>query len=137
MNRRQIALGLPALAMAGLAAPGFAPPSAPLAAAVKGAQRSATNTARDAFRHPAETLAFWGLAPGMTVVEIDPAGGYWTEILAPFAKATGGRYVAALGDEGAAAFKARFADQAAWGRIEIVTFSATSGPLVDRPPPIC
>jgi predicted methyltransferase len=38
--------------------------------------------ARDACRHPHESLIFWGLKPGMTVVEIDPgAKGWWTEIL--------------------------------------------------------
>jgi predicted methyltransferase len=132
MNRRQIVLGLPALALAGLAGGALAGPSSPLIAAVDGAQRSPAARARDGFRHPAQTLAFWGLAPGMTVVEIDPAGGYWTEILAPYAKATGGRYVAALGDnpKAAAAFKARFADAAVWGRIETTTLSVNSGPLV-------
>lgn len=47
-----------------------------------GEQRSAENRARDAFRHPAETLAFFGLRPGMTVVEIAPGGGWYTEVLA-------------------------------------------------------
>jgi len=130
MNRRQIALGLPALTLAGAAVPAFAGPPAALIAAVHGPQRSPANKARDVFRHPTETLAFWGLAPGMTVVEIDPAGGYWTEILAPFARATGGRYVAALGDKGIPDFKAKFANQALWGRIEVTPFSAASGPLV-------
>jgi predicted methyltransferase len=132
MNRRQIALGLPAVALAGAAWRAFAEPSAPLVAAVDGARRSPAAKARDVFRHPAGTLAFWGLAPGMTVVEIDPSGGYWTEILAPYAKATGGRYVAALGEnpKGVAAFKAQFADEAVWGPIVTTTFSAASGPLV-------
>ena len=74
-------------------------------------------------------MAFWGLAPGMTVVEIDPSGGYWTEILTPYLKSTHGRYIAALrGDP--AAFKARFADQAVWGAIEVADFGPTSGALV-------
>lgn len=47
-----------------------------------GEQRSAENRARDAFRHPAETLEFFGLRPGMTVVEIAPGGGWYTEVLA-------------------------------------------------------
>ncbi|WP_374275668.1 class I SAM-dependent methyltransferase [Brevundimonas sp.] len=58
--------------------------------------------ARDAFRHPYEALTFWGLAPNTTVLEIEPgAGGWWLEILAPYAQATGGRYIAAQGDLGA------------------------------------
>ena len=39
---------------------------------------------RDVYRHPAETLAFFGLEPTMTVVEIWPGGGWYTEILAPY-----------------------------------------------------
>jgi len=129
MNRRQLTLALSTLPIAGLAARAFAAPGGALRAAVDGSQRSAKNRMRDPWRHPAETLTFWGLAPGMTVVEIEPAGGYWTEILAPYLKATGGRYVAAQGGD-AAAFKARYADPAVWGDITVVPFAATSGPLV-------
>ena len=38
---------------------------------------------RDRYRHPRETLAFFGVRPGDTVVEIWPGGGWYTEILAP------------------------------------------------------
>lgn len=48
-----------------------------------GEHRSAENKARDGWRHPKETLAFFGLAPGMTVLEMNPGGGWYTEILAP------------------------------------------------------
>jgi predicted methyltransferase len=48
-----------------------------------GAHRSDENKARDTWRHPKETLAFFGLAPGMTVIEMNPGGGWYTEILAP------------------------------------------------------
>jgi len=58
--------------------------------------RPAADVARDSQRHPLETLTFWGLNPGMTVVEIEPGpGGWWSAILQPYAAATGGRYVAA------------------------------------------
>lgn len=63
-----------------------------LTAAVAGEWRSAENRARDQFRHPAESLSFWGLKPGMSVLEVQPGGGWWTEILAPYAKATGGKF---------------------------------------------
>jgi predicted methyltransferase len=129
MNRRQFALALSGLPIAGFGAQALAAPGKALRAAIEGPQRSSTNRARDSWRHPAETLAFWGLAPGMTVVEIDPSGGYWTEILAPYLKATGGRYVAAQGGD-TAAFKARYADPAVWGAITVTPFEATSGPLV-------
>ncbi|MBA4000229.1 MAG: methyltransferase [Brevundimonas sp.] len=58
--------------------------------------RAAANSARDQHRRPYEALTFWGLRPGLTVVEIEPGGaGWWTEILAPYAQRTGGEYVAA------------------------------------------
>jgi predicted methyltransferase len=60
-----------------------------------GDHRSDANRARDAWRHPKETLAFFGLRQDMTVLEIWPGGGGWyTEILAP-ALREHGRYVAA------------------------------------------
>lgn len=46
--------------------------------------RSAEDRARDAHRHPAETLAFFRLQPGMTVAEVLPGGGWYTRILAPY-----------------------------------------------------
>jgi predicted methyltransferase len=52
-------------------------------AALVGGHRSAANRARDAHRHPRETLAFFGVQPGQTVVELSPGGGWYTEILAP------------------------------------------------------
>jgi len=66
-----------------------------IAAAVAAPSRTPTNTARDRYRHPAETLAFFGVKPGDTVVELWPGGGWYTEILAPLAKAGGGTLYAA------------------------------------------
>jgi predicted methyltransferase len=75
-----------------------------LKAAIDGPWREPKDRARDAWRHPLESLAFWGLKPGMTVVEVDPGvRGWWTEILAPYARATGGSYIAALPDRAEAA----------------------------------
>jgi len=57
--------------------------------------RPAADAARDVFRHPFETLTFWGLQPRQTIVEIEPgSGGWWRHILEPYAQATGGTYVA-------------------------------------------
>ena len=128
MNRREFAIAGSALAAAGVPVSVFAGPSPTLLAAVNGPQRSAKNKARDPWRHPAESLAFWGLAPGMTVVEIDPSGGYWTEILAPYLKATGGRYIAAL-DGDPTTFKTRFSDASIWGPIEIAAFDDGAGAM--------
>lgn len=52
--------------------------------AADGAWRSAANKARDQDRHPVQTLEFFGIKPDLTVIELDPAGGWYTEILAPF-----------------------------------------------------
>jgi predicted methyltransferase len=60
-----------------------------LDAAIAGAHRSDENKARDAFRHPKETLAFFGLRADMTVVEIWPGAGWYTQILAPTLKDDG------------------------------------------------
>lgn len=51
--------------------------------------RSAENKARDAFRHPQQTLQFFGLQPQHAVLEIWPARGWYTEILAPYLKEQG------------------------------------------------
>ncbi|MBQ0721448.1 MAG: class I SAM-dependent methyltransferase [Gammaproteobacteria bacterium] len=47
-------------------------------------ERTPAFASRDVYRHPAETLEFFGLEPNMTVVEIWPGGGWYTEILAPY-----------------------------------------------------
>lgn len=65
--------------------------------AVAGSWRDPANVARDRYRHPAETLAFFGVHPGQTVIEITPGGGWYSEILAPLLREDG-RYVAAVVD---------------------------------------
>lgn len=69
-----------------------AQPADPIAAAVAAPSRSAANTARDNYRHPAQTLAFFGVAPGQTVVEYSPSSGWYTEILAPLLRGKGTLY---------------------------------------------
>jgi predicted methyltransferase len=68
--------------------------------AIAGEHRSEKNKARDEFRHPKETLAFFGFKPSMTVVEITPGGGWYTEILAPALKGKGKLYGAHYPDTG-------------------------------------
>lgn len=64
--------------------------TAMLKEAVAGKWRSDANKARDQYRHPIETLEFFGIKPDMTVIELAPGGGGWyTEILAPFLYANG------------------------------------------------
>ncbi len=62
-----------------------------------GAQRSEANRARDQYRHPRETLTFFGIKPGQTVIEISPGGGWYTEILGPLLKGDG-TLIAAVGN---------------------------------------
>ena len=119
-----------AAAIVCMAAPSFAADTH-LAAAVAAHARSPENSARDGARHPIASLEFWGLKPGMTVIEISPGGGYWSEILAPYAKATGGHYIAATG-KADARLPAKFSDAAVYGPIHYTVFSKTSGALAAR-----
>ena len=82
-----------------LAAAPVPAPDPPLVAAVSDPARTAAFVARDKARHPAEELAFFGITPKMTVVEVWPGGGYWTEILGPYL-AKGGTYYVALNAPG-------------------------------------
>ncbi len=66
-----------------------------LLAVITGDHRSAKNSARDQYRHPQQTLEFFGITPEMTVVEVWPGGGWYTEILAPWLKQGGGQFIAA------------------------------------------
>ena len=124
------------------APPAGAPPKVPagssLAAAVAGDWRSVADRARDRYRHPAESLAFWGVEPGQTVVEFWPGAGWYTEILAPFLAGSGGKlYVANLQvgdppDPAVAAtvnaYKAKLdANRRLYGQVEHTAFGPTSG----------
>jgi predicted methyltransferase len=94
---------------------------AALQAAIAGPQRSEANKARDKYRHPLETLSFFGIQPDMTVVEIWPGNGWYTEILAPFLKDHGRLYEALGGGAGAKNFQDKLkADPAIYGAV-IVT----------------
>lgn len=71
-----------------------------LEALVSGKHRSDQNIARNNARHPVETLEFFGLTPDMTVLEILPAFGWYTEILAPYLAERGRLYVAHFSPDG-------------------------------------
>src|ERR1700690_219096 len=76
------------------------PPVDPkLRAAVNSGARSLENKALDQDRHPLQTLTFFGIGPGMTVVEMWPFGGWYTEILSPYLRDHGKLYVAATDPE--------------------------------------
>ena len=63
-----------------------------IAGVLAGDWRSPENRARDKYRHPQETLNFFGVKPSHTVVEITPGGGWYTEVLAPLVKEKGRYY---------------------------------------------
>ncbi len=115
-----------------------------IANAVNGDWRSADDKSRDEFRHPRESLEFWGLQPGMTILEVQPGGGYWTEILAPFAHKTGGHYYATAADlgnpetsegarKGRTAFEQRLASKPdLYGKTKLVNWGAKSAALPEN-----
>ena len=61
--------------------------------------RSEKNILRNNYRHPVETLSFFGVKPDMKVVEISPGAGWYTEILAPYLKSDGELYLAIFSDK--------------------------------------
>jgi predicted methyltransferase len=112
-----------------------------LNSAVDNPARSAKFVARDKVRHPLDELAFFGVTPQSTVVEIWPGGGYWTEILAPFLQDHGAYYVAMQGKGGSEAadaeadklnalFHAKLeANQAAYGKLTPTLFGLGQGEI--------
>lgn len=69
--------------------------AAKIDAVLAGAWREPANKARDQYRHPGQTLEFFGLKPDMNLIEITPGGGWYAEILAPLLKGSG-HYSAAI-----------------------------------------
>jgi predicted methyltransferase len=108
--------------------------------AVGGDWRQAADRKRDAARHPLETLHFFGLQPGMTVVEVWPGAGWYTDILAPFLNATHGKLYAAnletpnpddhAADQVVAAYEKAINDKPdLYGHVEFTTFGPHSTAL--------
>ena len=116
-----------------------------LAEVVAGDWRGDDAKARDKYRHPVESLTFWGLKPGMAILEIQPGGAsWWTEILAPYAKRTGGSFAATGADlanpnlsEGArkarASFEERYGSKPdVYGKVDVVNWGAVSRTLPEN-----
>ena len=107
-----------------------------LGSILAGDHRNENNAARDKYRNPSEVLKFFRLKEDMAVMEIWPAGGWWTEVLAPFLSENG-RYVAAhYPAEGGPAFfsrslnsfKEKLADNPEeYGKVEIATLMPNMG----------
>ena len=111
-----------------------------LAWALAGDWRSPADKARDRWRHPRESLAFWGVKPGAVVVEFWPGAGWYTDILGPFLTATHGTLYAAnleTGDPGEPAARAAveayrrrlLARPDLYGAARLTAFGPKSGPV--------
>ena len=132
--KSRIAAAVILLLVAPAAADGPAPAdAAALHSAIDGPQRTPRLMARDASRHPEEELSFFGVTPRSSVIEIWPAGGYWTEILAPYLRDAGTYYAAIEGtpadpaeaegaDKRSALFRAKLnGDASLYGRAKVTT----------------
>lgn len=117
------------------------PPQGSLEWAIAGAWRSPSDKARDAWRHPLETLRFFGLQPKMTVVDFWPGSGWYTQILAPYlAKGGGSLYLIGF-PEGDNTDPAQLAlnravrdlmeaDKKLYGTVQFGEFGANTGPVI-------
>lgn len=93
-----------------------------IGAAVAAPHRSEANKARDIYRHPAETLAFFGVTPEQTVAELIPGGGWYSEILAPLLRDKG-RYIGLQPAGGIERLKTMFAaTPALYDKAELVAW---------------
>lgn len=123
------------------AAPVSAAPDESLQSAIAGEHRAEANGARDQYRHPYETLTFFGIKPDLTVVEIWPGAGWYTEILAPYLRDEGKLYAAHFDPEGGVEYfvssRERFeqklaAAPALYDQVELTTF-APNEPMIAVP----
>jgi predicted methyltransferase len=97
-----------------------------LSKAIAGAHRTPALVERDKARKPQQELEFFGIKPNMTVVEISPGGGYWTEILAPYLKEKG-TYYTAVSPRQADAWKKKLDENpAVYGNVKISQMGAGS-----------
>jgi predicted methyltransferase len=104
-----------------------------------GTQRSPENSARDRYRHPKETLLFFGIRPEMRVLEVWPEPGWYTEIIAPLVREHGKYYAAVIAadpqskyvTERLSDYQQKLASHPAlYGGVEVVTFPSDGGDVV-------
>ncbi len=107
---------------------------AALAAAIAAPTRTDSNRARDPYRHPYETLAFFGVEPDDTVVEIWPGGGWYTEILAPYLASGGGTLYLAAPEWGRSGItKLQQANAPVYGGLRVADFPMFEGKAAEIP----
>lgn len=136
MNRSLLALTVATLLTPSLAHAATAPSTitdSQYQQVLKGPWRAPQNSARDGYRHPQQTLAFFGLRHDQTVIEITPGGGWYSEILAPLLK-DHGHYIAAVeGPAPSDTLKRKFdADPLHYGKATFVTFDPAA-PVFGKP----
>jgi predicted methyltransferase len=144
LQRRHLLAAAPAALLAaslpGCATPGGSPaaaaPDAALLAALAAPQRGEANRARDRWRNPGPTLAFFGIRPTLTVVELSPGGAWYSEILAPYLRPSGKLFLAHFAADSAnqnmRRSRANFADRMAkapelYDRAVLATLPTASG----------
>ncbi len=110
------------------------------ASVLAGSWRDPANSARDGYRHPQQTLAFFGLDGKQTVIEITPGGGWYSELLAPLLN-DHGHYIAAVQAASSSAYartsaenlqKKFAADPARYGKAQVVEFEPKA-PVFGQP----
>ena len=121
-----------------LALPFTSVAAADLTAILSGDHRSVENRQRDEFRHPRETLDFFAIDSTMTVMEVWPGAGWYTEILAPLLKDEGKLYAAHFSSDSPVPYfnkvRKEFieklgADPVVYGNVDVVEFNPGSGVL--------
>jgi predicted methyltransferase len=107
-----------------------------LTAILAGDQRTPEERARDVYRHPKETLLFFGIRPGMTVFEVWPEPGYYTAIIAPLVREQGRYYAAVVPADPASTYRTRRLEEYRerlgarpdlYSRVVVVDFPSDSG----------
>jgi predicted methyltransferase len=104
-----------------------------------GTQRSQEDRDRDPYRHPRETLLFFGIRPEMHVLEVWPEPGWYTEVLAPLLRARGKYYAGVITPDPASrhisqrleSYRRKLAARPdLYDRVEVVTFPADGGDVL-------
>jgi predicted methyltransferase len=130
------------LASALLAGPAAAHDHDALAKAIAGEHRAEANSSRDGARHPQETLEFFGFGQGLTVVEVSPGGGWYTEILAPALRGHGKLVAAHFPEDATSAYQQRVrgeflakiaAEPGIYDEVEVFGYKAGSANALGAP----
>jgi predicted methyltransferase len=126
--RAFLSLALSATALSAAFVTAKMPENKELAAAIAAPHRSEANRARDKYRHPAQTLAFFGVKPTHNVVELYPSAGWYSEILAPYLAKSGTLTLAPpLGGATDRARKFVDANPAVFSKVKLATFPMKEG----------